>query len=204
MKRRTVILANGAFPRRGSPAYRLLAEAGRVVCCDGAADAYRLRFRREPAAVVGDCDSVRGRFANVVRVADQDTNDLEKAVAYCRERKWRSPVIVGATGKRDDHSLGNIFRAFACGLEIVTDDGRFLPVDGRRTLSVGKGAAVSVFAPDRGTRMTSRGLEWPLDGVVFDTLFCATLNRATCGRITLTSDRPVYVYHTFRKEEQAS
>lgn len=200
MKRRTVILANGAFPRAGGPAYRLLADAARVVCCDGAADVYRRRFRKEPAAVVGDGDSVRGRFANMVRIAEQETNDLEKAVAYCRARGWRAPVVVGATGRRDDHTLGNIFRAFACGLELVTDEGRFFPVSGRRSFRAGKGTAVSVFAPDPATRMTSRGLEWPLDGVAFRTLFCATLNRATAERVTLASDRPVYVYAAFPAE----
>ena len=42
--------------------------------------------------------------------------------------------------------------------------------------------------------MTSRGLEWPLDGVRFENLYCATLNRATAAVVTLTSDRPVFAY----------
>lgn len=197
MKRTVVILADGEFPRKGGAAYALLAEAATVVCCDGAADVYRRRMRREPEAVVGDCDSVKGRFARVVRDADQETNDLEKAVAYCRSRGWRQPLVLGATGKREDHTLGNVFRALALGLEVVTDRGRFVPFAGRRTFTVGKGTAVSVFAPDPATRMTSRGLAWPLDGVVFRSLFCATLNRASAARITLTADRPVSVYLAF-------
>jgi hypothetical protein len=42
--------------------------------------------------------------------------------------------------------------------------------------------------------MTSRGLEWPLDGVRFDNLYCATLNRATAARICVTTTRKVFVY----------
>jgi thiamine pyrophosphokinase len=197
MKRSVVILANGSFPRADGPAGACLAAADTVVCCDGAADAYRRRFRREPEAVVGDCDSVKGRFSRIVRIADQETNDLEKAIAYCRARGWRDPVIVGAVGRRDDHALGNVFRAFAAGLVLLTDKGRFEPLVGRRTFSVEKGAAVSVFAPDPATRMTSSGLQWPLDGVVFRNLYCATLNRAVAQRLTLTADRPVYVYIAF-------
>lgn len=197
MKRgETVILAAGDFPRRGGEAWRLLSSARRVVACDSAAASYRRRFGRWPTAVVGDMDSLRARpdGALVVKVPDQDTNDLEKAMAYCDSKGWRSPVVLGATGRRDDHAMGNVFRALAHGLEIVTDRGRFVPVFGRRTLRVRRGAAVSVFAPDPATRMTSRGLEWPLDGVRFVNLYCATLNRAATGTVTLTADRPVSVY----------
>lgn len=197
---RTVILANGDFPKRGGAAWKLLAEATRVVCCDGATDAYRRRFRRWPDVIVGDLDSVSrlpshvSRPPSLVKVPDQDTNDLEKAMAYCAKQGWKSPVIVGATGKREDHALGNVFRALDYGCEIVTDTGRFVPVCGRATFKVAKGTAVSIFAPDPKTRMTSKGLEWPLDGVRFKNLYCATLNRATGSRVTLTAARPVSVF----------
>ena len=121
------------------------------------------------------------------------------AVAYCAAHGWRNPVIVGATGKREDHAIGNVFRALDYGCEIVTDHGRFIPVRGKATLKVAKGAAVSIFAPDPKTRMTSRGLEWPLDDVRFRNLYCATLNRATSVRVTLTTTRPVSVFIEERK-----
>ena len=191
------ILAAGEFPKRGGRAWDILASASAVICCDGAADSYRRRMRREPFAVVGDCDSLRGRFKNVVKVPEQDTNDLEKAVAWCRERGMKPSVVLGATGLRDDHSIGNVFRALDLGLEVVTDCGRFIPVEGRKSLSVAKGADISVFAPDPSTRMKSRGLEWPLDGVKFRNLYCATLNRAKSSRVTVESDRRVYVYIAF-------
>ena len=196
----TVIVANGDFPKKGGTAWKLLAAAKRVVCCDGAADAYRRHFRKWPDVIVGDFDSVSRLSSHVsgppvlVRISDQDTNDLEKAIVYCAKQGWRQPIIVGATGKREDHTLGNVFRALDYGCEIVTDTGRFVPVCDRATFKVAKGAAVSIFAPDPKTRMTSKGLEWPLDGVRFRNLYCATLNRATGTRVTLTSTRPVLVY----------
>jgi hypothetical protein len=42
--------------------------------------------------------------------------------------------------------------------------------------------------------MTSTGLEWPLAGVKFKNLYCATLNRASAARVTLTTTKPVLVY----------
>ena len=195
--KKVAILAAGCFPKKGGEARRLLDEADAVVCCDGAADAYRRATGREPVAVVGDCDSLRGRFSRVVRVGEQETNDLEKAARWCAARGWRRPVVLGATGKREDHSIGNVFRALALGLEVVADYGRFVPVRGRVSLDVCVGAAVSVFAPDPATRMTSEGLEWPLDGVAFENLYCATLNRATAARVVVAADRPVCVYVAF-------
>ena len=201
MKTATVILANGEFPKKGGAAWNLLASAKRVVACDGAADAYRRRFGKGPAVIVGDLDSVRAPRAacRVVSDADQETNDLEKAMAFCAKEGWRNPVVVGATGKREDHTLGNVFRALAHGVGIVTDFGRFDPVCGRKAFRTWKGAGISVFAPDPKTRMTSRGLQWPLGGVAFRNLYCATLNRATGKGFTVTSDRPVMVYREERK-----
>lgn len=192
--KRVVILAAGDFPKRGTGARQLLESAEVVVCCDSAADAYRRHTGREPEAVVGDGDSLRGSFGNVVRIGEQETNDLEKAVAYCRSRRWMRPIVLGATGKREDHTLGNIFRAMALGLEVVTDYGRFVPVRGRVALAVTQGAAISVFATNPATRVRSRGLEWPLEGVVFRNLYCATLNRATARRVTLSTTHPICVF----------
>ena len=196
----TVIVANGEFPKKDGVAWRLLAAAKRVVCCDGAADTYRRRFRRWPDVIIGDFDSVRVRSVpcRVIHDADQDTNDLEKAMTYCAKQGWRNPIIVGATGKREDHAIGNVFRALDYGCEIVTDRGRFVPVCGKASFKVAKGSAVSIFAPDPKTRMTSNGLEWPLDDVKFKNLYCATLNRTTATRVSLTATHPVYVYFAER------
>lgn len=204
MEHRTVVLAAGDFPRKGGAAWKLLAGATRVVACDSAADAYRRRFRKWPTVIIGDFDSfsrpgLSSLPSSLIPVSDQDTNDLEKALAYCVERGWRDPVIVGATGKREDHALGNVFRALDYGCEIVTDFGRFVPVRDRVTLTVAKGAAVSIFAPDPKTRMTSKGLEWPLAPVRFRNLYCATLNRATGTRVTLTTTKLVSVFIEERK-----
>lgn len=196
MKAETVILAAGDFPKKDGAAWRLLAAARRVVACDSAAADYRRRIGKWPTVVVGDLDSLGKRRVpcQIVHDPDQETNDLEKAIAFCSKQGWRTPVIVGATGKREDHAIGNVFRALAAQVPIVTDRGVFHPVCGRKTIPVRKGAGVSVFAPDPATRMTSAGLQWPLDGVCFDSLYRATLNRATATRLTVTSDRPAFIF----------
>ena len=200
---RTVILAAGDFPPRGSEPWRLLASAAHVLSCDSAALAYRRAFRRWPDLVVGDLDSLGDAAAKVpadrlVRLAGQDDNDLDKALAVARSRGWGEPVVVGATGRREDHTIGNVYRALAAGVRVVSAFGEFLPVGGRAgarlVIKTWKGTGISVFAPDPATRMTSRGLKWKLAGVRFANPFCATLNRASAEGIVVTSDRPAFVY----------
>ena len=139
---KTVILAAGDFPKRDGAAWNILAAAKRVICCDSAADQYRRRFKRDPDFVVGDLDSVRGEFPETVFDPDENVNDLGKAVRFARSRGWNDLVIAGASGKREDHTIGNFFRALAEMVEVVTDYGVFRPVCGKASFAAAKGAGV--------------------------------------------------------------
>jgi len=213
----TVILANGAPPTHPVP-LRLFREADRLIACDGA---WRkaLDLGRQPDVVVGDGDSLgeAGREALAQRgvpflnEAEQETNDLCKAFRHAVATGAEGDVfvILGATGLREDHALGNIFHLLDFAADIprgtagtdvptvsmVTDSGTFepvLPPGGRWTAPAGQ--SVSVFAPFPGTRMTSEGLAWPLAGVSFDALWRGTLNRTTGGAFTLRTSHPVLLY----------
>lgn len=196
----TVILAAGAFPVKGGDGERLLRAAKRVVACDAAAISYHRRFHRWPEVVIGDLDSVvlpshAKVSSHIVRDADTETNDLTKAIRYCRSKGWNDLVIVGATGLREDHTIGNVYRALAEGVKIVTDHGVFYPVADKFVLRAPPDTGVSIFAPDPKTKMTSHGLRWPLKGVKFNHPWCATLNRVSdLGKITLTTTRPCFVF----------
>jgi len=193
--RRTVILAAGDFPQRGGEPFRLLASACRVVACDSAAEQFHRVFHRWPDVVVGDMDSaVRVPEKLVVRVPDPSHNDLEKAISFCREKGWDNLVIVGASGKREDHAIGNIYRALDAQVPVVSDFGEFLPIFGRLSFRTWKGNGISIFALSPHVKMSSRGLRWKLDGVAFDRPYVATLNRASADNVTVVSNAPAFVY----------
>ena len=98
-----VILANGSFPTADEP-LRLLREARYVVCCDGAA-----RHWPQCDAIVGDGDSVPDDLRQrLIQVSEQEDNDLTKATRHCMARGLRRLAYLGATGRREDHTLGNI------------------------------------------------------------------------------------------------
>ncbi len=106
-----LILADGAFPTHPGR-LDILKNMQTVICCDGAAEKL-LTFGREPNAIVGDMDSLsdvlKTRFSDrIIPSDDQETNDLTKAVNYCAEKGYDELVILGATGLREDHTLGNI------------------------------------------------------------------------------------------------
>ena len=195
---RTVILAAGDFPAKGGEPRRILLSASRVVACDSAADAFRREFGRWPDVVVGDMDSIAvNPSTEVVRDADEETNDLAKALELCREREWEVFAVLGATGKREDHTVGNIYRALESQVRVVTETGDFFPVGGAAgtlKFKTWKNAGISIFAPDMRTKMSSRGLKWKLAGVEFRNAYCATLNRASSECVAIASDRPAFVY----------
>lgn len=195
---RTVILAAGDFPAKGGEPWRILLSASRVVACDSAAEAFHAAFRRWPDVVVGDMDSITARpDTEIVCDLGQDDNDFAKALRLCRERRWKVFAVLGATGRREDHAIGNIYRALDAQVRVVTETGDFLPVGGAAgtlTFKTWKNAGISIFAPDPQTKMSSRGLKWKLAGVKFDSAYCATLNRASSSRVTIASDRPAFVY----------
>ncbi len=203
------IICNGSFPRTEYPLY-LLRSADFVVCCDGALQALEKRGV-VPDVVIGDMDSVCGRAlkrfpGQVVRISDQESNDLTKAFRYVMEQvpEVSEVHILAATGRREDHTLGNLsllmefekafdLSAKGISVDLVSDYTTALALGDSKTLDVGQGRPVSLFTPDPTLRIHSEGLQWPTDAVVFDNWWKATLNRATADRITLTLSHPAPV-----------
>ena len=202
-----VILCNGAFPTEAYPLY-LLDSAEGVVCCDGALEKFLARYPSErlPLVVIGDMDSLpealQERFsALVVHVAEQDDNDMTKAMRWVlREHPEVEEItILGATGLREDHTVGNLgllmeyTRLFDLGgrnVQMVSDFGTAFALTDSCELHLGEGRRFSLFSTDNSLRISSEGLEWPTDDVVFDAWWKATLNRTVAPIVTLHFNHP--------------
>ncbi|KAA6345420.1 thiamine pyrophosphokinase [termite gut metagenome] len=178
----TVILANGSYPTHALP-IALLEKADYVVCCDGAADEY-IRRGFVPNAIVGDGDSlseeIKKRFANIVyKDENQETNDQTKAIEFCITQGRKNIVILGATGKREDHTLGNISLLWEymekVNVQMVTNHGIFTPAYGNATFECLPDEPISVFNFNC-TRMEGEGLKYSLRP--FANWWQGTLNKA--------------------------
>ena len=194
-----VILAAGDFPRAEAPLAALRGADVRI-CCDSAAEAL-VAYGLAPDRIVGDLDSLsaefRERYADrITQISEQDDNDLTKAFHLALTMAPSRITIVGATGKREDHTLGNISllldyaREASCPVELLTDYGRFSAIFDTATLPSEPGQQISIFAFDNTLTIKSAGLKYPTDQVRFDTLWKATLNEALSSSFTLTLSHP--------------
>ena len=208
-----VIIGNGDFPKKEYPC-ELLRRADVIICCDGALRAFLrnrdkiFKSRRDPDIVIGDMDSIPPRLFKeyshiAVKVSEQDDNDQTKAFRYLLEH-WpqvRTVHILGATGKREDHTIGNLgqimeyARLFGSSghpaegeiyVDAVSDFSTAFALTDSCELFVGEGRNVSLFSPDNSLNIKSEGLVWQTSGVVFDNWWKATLNRASADSVRLT------------------
>jgi thiamine pyrophosphokinase len=201
-----VIVADGSFPEHDIP-LGYLKNAGKIICCDGSAGNL-VSAGYLPDAIVGDLDSLTEnlaiRFADLIFLDEsQDTNDLTKAVQWCREMNYNEIVIVGATGKREDHTIGNISLlaeyAKTMNVKMVTDTGIFIPFLKSCTVQSFPGQQVSLFSIDPETKVTSSGLKFPLNGIKISNWWVATLNEAHGDSFSLEfSNGKVIVYLKYK------
>ena len=162
-----VILAAGDYPS-GDVARALLEGAERVICCDSAAEEF-CAHGLVPEAIVGDMDSLpealRDRFADrIVLCPDQNTNDLWKTLTYAIERGFSRITVLGAFGRREDHSIGNIMllaaRLHDAEVRVVSDRGVFDFIDEPSAFESFAGEQVSLFTLDPTTEIAVRGLRY--------------------------------------------
>lgn len=211
MHKRVVIICDGNFPKTEYPRY-LIRTADFIICCDGALMKFLRNSKaifgeaRLPDIVTGDMDTLSAamqkKYADIiVKEDEQEHNDQTKAVRWALSNLdgIESICILGATGGRADHTIGNISllmeytRMFDMGdmnLEMVTDKETIFPITDSTEFDCGTGRQVSIFSPDNSLRIKSEGLAYPTEDVVFDNWWKATLNKATQDTVKLELNHP--------------
>ena len=199
----TVILANGEFPYSERTA-ALLKQADRIICCDGAAERL-LAAGIVPDLIVGDMDSLplplQERFAGIIRPdKDQETNDLTKAFKAAVDPLPEAIHILGATGKREDHTMANVslladyaaeLAGSGCDIDMITESGVFRAFCAKDAVfSCPAGIEISIFAFDNSLRISCEGLLYDTSKVAFDTLWKATLNKSLSESFSLHLNHP--------------
>ena len=206
MGKTVVIICDGQFPKTEYPRY-LIKTADFTICCDGALTKYLRHsknifgFERRPDMVIGDMDtlspSMQRKHADIiVKENEQEHNDQTKAFrwALANISGIGQIYILGATGEREDHTIGNVsllmeyartYDLEGINVEMVSDHATIFAVTDTFEMDCGEGRKVSIFSPDNSLKIKSEGLEWPTDDVVFDNWWKATLNKASQDHIRL-------------------
>ena len=195
------MIANGEYPTR-KEVLEIINSAPLTVCCDGAADDFIARGG-VPDIIIGDMDSLsdenKARYSDIIiHNPDQETNDQTKAVQYLLSRGITRIAIVGATGRREDHTIANIALTaeyMAMGAEVVsyTDSGCFIPCRDNKRLQCTPNAQVSIFNINA-TALRSEGLDNPI--YYFTALWQGTLNCCRSGEFTISAQGDYIVFIT--------
>lgn len=212
----TIVLADGLFPTRPQ-LLSLLAQAVRVVCCDRAYLKYEAFLRNKvlpfpkDVCVVGDLDSlppiIRHPSPTIVHIKEQDDNDLTKAVHFCFSQGWLGITILGATGLREDHTLGNIsllaeylHEKPEATIQMLSDFGTFSVVTSSATFRAYQGQQVSIFSLVPEKRVWCQGLAYPIDGCPLTSWWQGTLNEALSATFTITVENggTLIIFQTFQ------
>lgn len=221
----TIILGGGDYPTHPLP-LKLITEAKRIVCCDGAAFEL-IRHGGIPWRIAGDCDSILSpkddaeqsmleTYRGIIRrFIGQDDNDQTKAIKYCLDHGYKDIIIIGATGRREDHTLGNIsllieYLRMGANVKMVTDHGIFYPCRDCIELEVDipsdfqcesdtvatrqKSTQISIFNISA-RNLRAEGLRYPLYD--FGQWWQGTLNEAISPLIKIEGEGEFLVFENF-------
>ena len=206
-----VILAAGDFPTDVT-AMRILRNAKHLIACDRAVEEL-LEMDIEPEVIVGDGDSVsattKAKYQHIFHtIEEQEDNDLTKATKYALQHfnLLDTPTFcyLGATGKREDHTLGNIallihyYKQLNIVPTMVTNYGWFTVSQGKTTFAAFPKQQVSIFQIGC-KHIESEGLKWNI--YPFSELWQGTLNEAVGNSFTIDSDSAYLVYQTHKPKE---
>ena len=200
-----VILANGDFPYHKEPLL-ILENSSTIICCDGSVNNL-VKNGMEPNYILGDMDSIdeylQGKYREqVIELPKQNENDLRKAINWAEDKGVKKAIILGATGKRDDHSLANIFTLLqhpsSLEISMYTDHGLFSVVKGKQKFDSFRGQKISLFATDPNIEVTSNNLKYNMSSLKLTTLYYGSLNESLNDFFSITlSHGKILVYQVF-------
>lgn len=200
-----VIIANGRFPK-SNRVLEILHRAEYIICCDGAIkklDSHNI----SPDIVIGDMDSVSSTLLKkykdkILQVFEQDTNDLSKSFRYAIDQGFDKITILGATGKREDHTLGNISLLYSYNriipTQIISDYGIWSSCKETTPFDSYPGQQVSIFSNRADTKVYSENLKYPLNGMLLDELWKGTLNESLGSSFKIIFEKgEIIVFQSF-------
>ncbi|MCL2502564.1 MAG: thiamine diphosphokinase, partial [Bacteroidales bacterium] len=175
----------------------LLNQAQTIICCAGAAQKL-IAHGKEPDYITGDMDSLSSKLferfrERIVSSSCQETNDLTKAVRLCQQKGYPHIHILGATGRREDHTIANISLladyAQFLQVEMITDHGIFIPLLRDQEIATLPGMQLSIFSLDPDISLQASGLKYPVDNLHFDSWWKGSLNEAVGHRCSFRFSR---------------
>ena len=181
---------------------KILKNYNSIICADGGANKI-IDLGIEPNYILGDMDSIDKKnlkkySQNIIKLKNQDYNDLHKTLLWAKEQKIKKIDIIGIDGKRLDHTIGNFSIILECisfiDITIFTDYGNIYTINKERTFKNCCKKNISLFNPIPQNKITTYGLEYELNDFSLKKMYSGTLNRAINDEITVKTKNKILIF----------
>ncbi|MGN8225605.1 thiamine diphosphokinase [Gracilimonas sp. BCB1] len=170
-----VIVSNG-FPPSKELLEEELKSADLIIGADGGGNTL-LSHGHDLHVVIGDMDSFKkpkDPDFEIIKDTDQETNDLEKALSLAVYRDAETCTVLGAFGRRMDHSLKNlsVLKRFDSAFNhLLFKDERLSArlISSAYSGNLPIGSIISLFPlSGKVTGITTKGLKYPLNNEILE------------------------------------
>jgi thiamine pyrophosphokinase len=173
--KRCIIIGNGKPPRKNIIEYIQKEGHSTIICADGGANSAR-KLGIIPDFIIGDLDSISAKtlkhyknISKIIGIKRQTDTDIEKCLKFSISKGIKEAVLTGVTGDRLDHTfcnLGIVLKFFnKIGIKIIAEKSLLTAYSKNVRVKTLPGEIFSIYGFDEKTRITSKGLKYPLNKV---------------------------------------
>ena len=170
-----IILANGKPPKKIVITFFRKKNFQTLICADGGANS-AMNLKLTPDFIIGDLDSISSEAikkfrstSKIIKIKRQNDTDVEKCLKYAINNNYDEALLVGVIGNRLDHTfcnLGIVLKFFnKIKISLIAEDSFLKPYSGTIKLKTKPEEIVSVYGIDSKTKISSKGLKYPLKNV---------------------------------------
>ncbi|MHC1737453.1 MAG: thiamine diphosphokinase [Ignavibacteriaceae bacterium] len=194
-----IIIGSGEIPAKKAVDFFVRKSGHPVIISADGGTANALKLKLLPDFVIGDFDSVSEdqlkmlpKETKLIRIERQSDSDIEKCIEYASSEGCSDFLLLGVTGKRIDHTLGNISillrNSEVRKMRIVTPDSVVEVIREKTEIATEPGERISLFSFNVKTEITTEGLLYPLkrEKLIFGKRE-GTSNEATGNIVVITA-----------------
>ena len=169
----TLIFLNGKLPKLNI-VNKFLKRKSYIIAADGGANKLK-KISVIPDIIIGDFDSIhrstltyfKNKKSKLKIIKEQDTTDFEKILNYCKDRKLKEIVVLGATSMRPDHTLNNfsvLYRYYKkLNIKLFTDEFEIFFTDKSISFKYKPNETLSLIGIPKADKIITSGLQYKLN-----------------------------------------
>jgi len=208
MEKIIILVANGEDISR-EKALSIVSDAVLIIAIDGGAEFCR-KIGVTPDYILGDLDSVPAEISavfpgsEIIRLADQNLNDMQKALNFCESLQPDKIKIINAAGLRSDHFIVNLIvfdsYQFPQRLEIHDNFGVLkILKPGHHLINTKPGETISLLSFKPVCCLTLKGFEFPLNDADLTENFIGISNRSMSNKVSIVFKKGrIFIYRLTR------